>query len=91
MEERKVVLVEWDDAHACLDVESYDTLEESKPEKTYSVGWLVVKNKHGVVISMDVYESEDDKMGTTAFIPWGMITNVIPLGPAPDVSLGLPH
>jgi hypothetical protein len=50
---------------------------EHHPVETKSLGWLVKEDEVGVSIAMDTYSDSPDEVRNTAFIPRGMVRNII--------------
>lgn len=75
----KVVVVEWGDAF--IDTEDFDQddADSTKPVYRKTVGFLIAKNKHGYVLSTDVYNEDEDGVAGKLFIPHGMVTDVTQL------------
>lgn len=75
---RKLVLIEWEDAHSDLNEYSESDIKDTGPVITHSAGFFVEANEHGVVYCED-YWPEDEKLKNEIrgrhFVGWGMIQN----------------
>lgn len=70
-----VVIVEWDDAHASHDDISPEDAVHVEPYRTISVGFLIARNEHGVVLGYDLHPNDPNIQGYS-FIPNGMIVDI---------------
>jgi len=52
---------------------------EHHPIETYTIGFLIKEDEIGVTISMDSYPDSPEECRNTAFIPRGMVREVIRL------------
>lgn len=69
----KVVEIVWDDAWIESGDMTIKQAEKSKPIKTYTVGYLIAENEHGVTVATDLYEKDKKSAKTINFVPWPMI------------------
>jgi hypothetical protein len=81
----RVEVIVWDDAHAELGVKSVEDAQKIAPVRTYSVGFVVAENQHGVVLGGDIYKDHPDEIYGPSFIPHGMIVERVrlPFPPLP--------
>lgn len=75
-----LVEVVWDDAHCSTDMGHE---EGHKPVTTYSVGYQVKRDRAGITIAQDCYETGKEYR-VWSFIPRGMIQSVTRLGPTKE-------
>lgn len=68
------VEVIWLDAHVSTASLSVKQASKVKPVKTYSLGYLLAENDHGLVLVSDCYPDHKKEGRIPGFIPWGMIT-----------------
>lgn len=70
-----IVVVDWADAF--IDTEDFDPEEAQTTEPVYrsTVGYLIAKNQHGVVLATDVYRDEKE-VAAKMFVPNGMIMKI---------------
>lgn len=72
----RAVVVVWDDAHGDMSDHEVKDILDTKAVRTRSVGWLVTRNEHGMVMAGDQWP-DDDELGKSikarGFIPWGMV------------------
>lgn len=69
----RLEIVVWDDAHANTASIERKSAAELKPIRTYSAGFVVAENQHGVVLASDLYHDHPDEAYGPMFIPHGMI------------------
>ena len=74
---KQIVIAVWDDAHASHDATTEEEAHEIAPVRTYTVGWVLARNQHGIVLTPDLYDDPDMGAGGNYFIPWGMVVKVI--------------
>ena len=72
----KVVVVEWGDAFIETDDFMPEDAMETEPVYRKTVGFLIAKNQHGIVLATDMYRDAKDGAAAKMFIPKGMITKV---------------
>lgn len=75
----RLEIVAWNDAHAntsCVEVKAAALL---KPILTYSVGFVVAENEHGVVLATDLYHDHPEEVYGPIFIPHGIIISRMPV------------
>ena len=72
---RSVVIVHWGDAF--IDTEDFCPEEAANTEPVWrrTVGFLIARNQHGVVLATDTYDNEPE-VNSKMFIPTGMIKSV---------------
>lgn len=70
-----LVLVTWDDAHVTLEEMTEKQAQKNKPIRTYTCGFLLAENEHGVTIVSDVYEKHRKHGKIANFIGWEMIVS----------------
>lgn len=69
----RLEIVVWDDAHASTSVTDAKAAALIKPIRTYSAGFVVAENQHGVVLASDLYHDHPGEAYGPMFIPYGMI------------------
>lgn len=72
----RVAIVTWDDAF--IDTDDFDLKDAKKTKgvKRHTVGWLIHKNKRGVVLATDYYQKKKEGFNAKMFIPWGWVTDL---------------
>ena len=76
---RKIVEVEWIDAHSSLDCITVSELINEKPYLTQSVGYLMLEDKEKVILSFMNFGfniNEEPLMKHYQIIPRGMIKKI---------------
>lgn len=71
---RKIVEVKWFDAQSTTDQMSIKEIEEFKPVKSHSIGYLIEDNKEYIVLGFTDFGEEDLKH--IQVIPRGMIEEI---------------
>lgn len=71
----KPVMVVWEDAHCSTDMGDDDG---HKPVLTYSIGFQVKRDRSGITIAQDCYETGKEYR-VWSFVPRKMIVEVRPL------------
>ena len=74
----KTVCVKWGDASVDPDSFTEKEAKNTKPIVTTTIGFLICRNPHGIVLATDVYEDNPD-LACKTFIPKGMIIKVTKL------------
>lgn len=69
----RLEILVWDDAHASTSTTDFKAAALLKPVRTYSVGFVVAENQHGVVLASDLYHDHPGEAYGPMFIPLGMI------------------
>lgn len=69
----RVVEVVWLDAWVETSTYSVKKAQKCEPVKTFTVGYLVSENEHGIAVGADGYEKDKKAYKTINFIPWGMV------------------
>ena len=71
----KVIEVKWEDAWIDTDDILITKAKKLKPIMRSTVGWLVADNENGLILSTDIFHSEEDSkyVNTIMVIPKGMI------------------
>lgn len=71
----------WGDAF--IDTKDFDADEAAKTEPVYrkTVGFLVARNQHGIVLATDEYDKAEDGVAGKLFIPHSMTNEVIIMAP----------
>jgi len=72
----KVVVVYWGDAWIDTEDFTIEEAQDTKPVYRKTVGFLIAKNQHGVVLATDVYLEKDLGVSARMFIPTGMINKI---------------
>ena len=72
----KVVVITWGDAFIETDDFTEEEAQKTEPLYRKTVGFLIVKNQHGYVLSTDVYLDPESDLASRLFIPLGMVVNV---------------
>lgn len=99
---RTPVLCIWNDAHGA--VQEADTVDflDMGPCVTYTVGYLVIQNDQGVVLTDTIWEDPEmaEQVSSYNFIPCSMVVELLDLPipdrvkallSVPDPSQGEPH
>jgi len=80
----RLEIVVWDDAHASTSVTDVKAAADIKPIRTYSAGFVIAENQHGIVLASDLYHDSPSEAYGPMFIPHGMIVKrlrvVLPKG-----------
>ena len=71
----RLEIVVWNDAHASTSTTDVKAAALLKPILTYSVGFVVAENQHGVVLASDLYHDHPGEAYGPMFIPHGIIIN----------------
>lgn len=79
----KIVCVSWGDAF--IDSADFNIKDAKNTTPIYrkTVGFLIVKNQYGYVLSTDIYDDNEEEASAKMFIPLGMVTSVVDLVPSP--------
>jgi len=70
----KRVEVHWDDAWATTDETTVKKARKLKPVRTFTIGYLMAENEHGVIVAADTYKKHKKDGKVHNLIPWGCIT-----------------
>ena len=72
----KVVSVLWGDAF--VDTEDFKEEDAKSVEPVWraTVGFLITRNQHGIVLATDEYQKKEDGVNGKMFVPKGMIKKV---------------
>jgi hypothetical protein len=78
----KIVVVWWGDAF--IDTDDFDEKDAKKTEPVWrkTVGFLIARNQHGIVLATDEYDKKSDGVNAKMFIPEGMVKEVQELWPS---------
>ena len=78
--------MEWGDAW--IDTEDFDIEDAMDTEPVYrkTVGFLIAKNQHGIVLATDLYKDPKDGAAAKMFIPNGMVMKVTKYGASTDTT-----
>ena len=79
-----LVIVYWNDAWGS-DGECDTTKLDHKPYFTKSVGWLLKSDHIGVTLAMDLFPEEPTIFKNSAFLPRGMVTEIVFLEERKDI------
>lgn len=81
----QVVLVTWGDAHAEHGAITPEEARKIRAVKRQATGWLVSRNRHGIVIATDMDEEESGEVSYSGwhFIGRSMLISVKPLKSTP--------
>ena len=76
LKDYKVIVVHWADAF--IDTEDFDIEEAMETEPVYrkTVGFLIGKNQHGIVLCTDIYRDPEDGASSKMFVPNGMVLRI---------------
>lgn len=69
----KRVEVIWDDAWVSTSEITVQAAGKLKPVRTYTIGYLMAENEHGVIVAADTYEKHKKHGKVHNLIPWGCI------------------
>lgn len=64
-------MIKWGDAFIDSDDFDIEEAQDTGPILRWTVGFLIAKNKHGYVLSTDVFD--DKEASALMFIPHGMV------------------
>lgn len=70
-----IVEVCWVDAHSDLSEISIKEAARNDSVLTYSIGYLIAKNEHGLSLVTDQWPQYPNSGNIPHFIPWGIITD----------------
>ncbi len=82
----KAVLVVWLDAWQEQNEVTTADAEAHRGYETHSVGYLVSDTEAGVTLAMDAFPGHPNHYKTHAFIPAGMLVEIIPLRTGPGLD-----
>lgn len=72
----KVVIIHWGDAFIDTDDFKIEDAKNTEPVYRRTVGFLIAKNQHGLVLCTDLYKDPKDGAAAKMFIPKGMVDKV---------------
>jgi hypothetical protein len=72
----RIVLVSWGDAFIETSDFILEEAKETEPVYRKTVGFLITRNQHGLVLATDTYDSINDTFAARMFIPKGMVTDI---------------